>query len=80
MQRETGKGTISPDTKDRARVKVLQACADALVPALPARAAEEMDPAVSASFMTSGAEGNMEKVLDIARAHLTPEGRMDFFM
>ena len=80
MQRESGKGSISPDIKDRARVKVLQACADALMPAMPVRAAVEKNPAVSASFLISGAVGNMDMVLDLARTRLTPESRMDFFM
>ena len=51
--------------RDLARVVVLQACADTLMPALPIRAAEERaagNEALTRSFETSGAQGNMSKV------------------
>ncbi len=51
--------------RDIARLVVLQACADTLMPALPIRAAEERaagNEALARSFETSGAQGNMSKV------------------
>ncbi len=54
--------------RDIARLVVLRACADALMPALPARAAEERaagNEALARSFETSGAQGNMPKVSEV---------------
>ena len=54
--------------RDVARLVVLQACAEALMPALPTRAAEERaagNEAVARSFETSGAQGNMSKVCEV---------------
>ncbi len=65
LQREKGRDALSSDRKNRSRVSVLQACADALLPALPELAAEEARlgrPLCAASYETSGDEGDMEKV------------------
>ena len=51
--------------RELARLVVLQACADALMPALHERAAEERaagNEALARSLETSGAQGNMAKV------------------
>ena len=51
--------------RELARLVVLQACADVLMPPLPARAAEERaegDGALASSFETSCRYGNMVKV------------------
>ena len=51
--------------RELARLVVLRACADVLMPYLPARAAEERaagNEALARSFETSGGHGNMVKV------------------
>ena len=56
--------------RDGARLVVLQACADTLMPALPIRAAEERaagNEALARSFETSGGQGNMSKVSKLHR-------------
>ena len=58
------RGTRLPQ-RELARLVVLQACADVLMPALPIRAAEERaagNEALARSLESSGAQSNMMKV------------------
>ena len=66
-----------------ARLVVLQACAEALMPALPALAAEARaagNEAQACSLETSGAQGNMTKVMELIVTRLALEDKMDLLM